>query len=60
MLAPKVLSACWMCSVSPVSVSITVGVFLCCPGLTLMWYHMCVVVIGHAAPWEHAKPWPYI
>ena len=52
MLRPKVLSTCWIC---PVSVSIAVGVFLCCPGLTLMWYHMCVVVIGRAAPWE---PWP--
>ena len=31
MLAPKVLSACWMCSVRA---SITVGVFRCCPGLT--------------------------
>ena len=50
----KVLSACWMCSVG---VSITVGVSLCCPGLTLMWYHMCVVILGHVALWEHAKPW---
>ena len=33
----KVLCTCWMCSVSPVSVSVTVGVF---PGLTLMWYHV--------------------
>ena len=41
-------------SVGPVSMSITVGV---CPGLTLMWYHMCVVVIEHAALCEHAKPW---
>ena len=30
----KVLSACWMCSVGPVGVSI-------CLDLTLMWYHMC-------------------
>ena len=37
MLAPKVLSC----------------MFLCCSGLTLMWYHMCV------GQWEHAKPWPY-
>ena len=55
MLGPKVLSTCWMCFVS---VSVTVGVFLCCPGLTLMWYHMCFVVIRRAAPWEHAKCWP--
>ena len=34
------------CVVGPVDVSITVGVSLCCLGVTLMWYHMGVVVIG--------------
>ena len=42
-------SACWICSVSPVGMSITVDVSLCCLGLTLMWYHACVVVIGCGA-----------
>ena len=54
----KVLSACWMCSVSPVGMSITVSVSFCFLGSTLMLYHMCVVIIGCGAPWEHAKPWP--
>ena len=44
MLAPKVLSACWVC---PVSMSITVGVFLCCSWLTLIWYHMCYRACGN-------------
>ena len=51
-------TACWMCSIGPVGLSITVGVSLCFMGLALMWYDVYVVVVGRGAPWEHAKPLP--
>ena len=41
-------TACWMCSVGPVGLSIAVGVSLSFIGLTLMWYRMYVVVAGGA------------
>ena len=44
-------------TVSPVGLSIVLGVSLCFIGLALMWYHMYVVVVGHGAPWEHVKIW---
>ena len=53
MLGLKVLSACWMCSVS---MSITVGVFLFLPWVNFdVVSHVCC---SHRACCLHAKPWP--
>ena len=39
-------TACWMCSVGPVGLSIAVGVSFSFIGLTLMWYRVYVVVVA--------------